>query len=420
MNYSLLLITLVLTLAGSMLARAAGPPATTNSLDTLSLDQALELAERQHPELAEAKALIEAADGRAKQAGLFPNPTGIARMESAPISGRTPGEAEYLAGISQPIPLGGRLGKARQAAQFERDRRIHELEARRSALRKRVRSAFAMALYHEKAYQSQREIIAASEKIASTTKDRLEAGDTSRAELARAEMELIRAQVELRRSGAMLETSRVELKAAIGDPGFRVKSLEGTLDAAFEIPTLESLAADLSAHPELASAGAEVRAREAGVKLAKAERIPEVRVEALYRRLENTKENRFDIGVSIPIPLFDRNQGRLREARAEVSAAEARSRTTRNTLSVQLHEAHAQLTAALANSRLLNADVLPRAEIVLRAAEARFAAGDIGLTELLPVRRDWSAVQMSYIESLRDVMQAWADLSPFLKEARSF
>jgi len=165
----------------------------------------------------------------------------------------------------------------------------------------------------------------------------------------------------------------------------------------------------------VASAVAAVRVRQAQVDLAKAERIPDVRVEALYRRLEASKENAFDIGLMIPLPLFDRNQGRLREARAEVAAAEARSRSTQNALRVRLHDAHAQLTTALANSRALNADVLPRADLVLKATEARFAAGDIGLAELLPVRRDWAAVRLTYLESLRDVMQAWAQVSAYLK-----
>jgi outer membrane protein, heavy metal efflux system len=221
--------------------------------------------------------------------------------------------------------------------------------------------------------------------------------------------------VELRRSEAMREHAMVELKATLGDPTLSVKTLNGNLDATFEIPTLESLAANLSASPEVALAGAEVRARQARVDLAKAERIPDVRVEILYRRLQASKENSFDVGLSIPIPLFDRNQGRMREARAEVAAAEARSRATQNALSVRLHEAHAQLTAALANSRALNADVLPRADIVLKGAEARFTAGDIGLIELLPVRRDWATVQLTYLESLRDVMQSWAELSTYLK-----
>jgi cobalt-zinc-cadmium efflux system outer membrane protein len=116
------------------------------------------------------------------------------------------------------------------------------------------------------------------------------------------------------------------------------------------------------------------------------------------------------VGVSIPLPLFDRKEGRIREARAELAAAKARSRSTQNELILRVRESHAQLTTALASSRALKTEILPRAETVLKSAEARYAAGDIGLNEILPVRRDWAAVQLTYLESLRDVMHAWADL----------
>jgi outer membrane protein TolC len=82
-----------------------------------------------------------------------------------------------------------------------------------------------------------------------------------------------------------------------------------------------------------------------------------------------------------------------------------------------LQEAHAKLASALANSRALKTEVLPRAEIVMNAAESRFQAGDISLAKLLPVRREWAEVQFSYVESLGDVMQAWADLTPFVAKS---
>ncbi len=88
---------------------------------------------------------------------------------------------------------------------------------------------------------------------------------------------------------------------------------------------------------------------------------------------------------------------------------------TQNELTTRLRESHLQLVTALANSRALKTEILARAETVLKGAEARYAGGDISLAEILPVRRDWAAVQLSYLESLRDTMQAWAELSRHLK-----
>jgi len=370
------------------------------------------MAESLQPELAEAKAMVEAAEGRVRQAGAFPNPEAILGAQQLPLNANASNQKEYVAGIGQTIPLSGRLSKARQAELLDREVRARGLEVKRRDIRKRVHSAFATALYQEKAYQAQTEIQLNASKAVATTQARLEAEDALREDLARVEMQLARAKVELQRAESLREQALLALASAMGNPTLSVKSLTGALDATFEIPTLETLAANLASQPESAQAEADIRARNARVDAAKAERIPDVKVELLYHRLEASQENTLDVGLSIPLPLFNRNQGRLREARADAAAAEARSRMTQNELTTRLRESYLQLTTALANSGTLKTEILSRAETVLKGAEARYAAGDISLAEILPVRRDWAAVQLSYLESLRDVMQAWAEIKP--------
>jgi cobalt-zinc-cadmium efflux system outer membrane protein len=406
----LILILLVILISPASTLRSA----ETSALENLTLEQAIELAERQHPQLAEAHALVEVAAGRAQQSGTLPNPELIVGAQQLPLDRDGSNQREYVAGVAQPIPLGGRLGKAREAELLEREVRVRGLEVTRRDLRKRVHSAFATTLYQEQAFQTQNQIARYGEQAVATTKARVAAGDTLPEDLARVEMELARTQVELRRAATMREQSQLALAAAMGDANLKVKSLAGSLDTTFEIPTLESLATSLSAQPELQLAQASVRASNARVDLARAERIPDVKVEALYHRLEGFKENTFDIDLSLPLPLFDRNQGKLREARAEAAAAEARARLTENELNLRLREAHAQLTSALATTRALQTEILPRAEIMLKATEARYAAGDTSLTELLAARRDWATLQLSHLESLRDVMQAWAEVSGYI------
>ncbi|MBI4325439.1 MAG: TolC family protein [Chloroflexi bacterium] len=410
------IVTLLLVAAlGSVGVVAAANEAkpTGKHVESLTLDQALEMAESLQPQLAEAKAMVDAAEGRARQAGTFPNPEAVVGAQQIPFRGNAPNEKEYVAGVGLTIPLSRRLSKAREAELLDREVRARGLEMKRRETRKRVHSAFATALYQEKACQAQTEIQQNAVKAVATTQARVEAGDALREDLARVEMELARAKVELKRAESLREQALVALASAIGDTTLSVRSLAGTLDATFEIPTLETLAATLSAQPESAQAEADLRARNALVDVAKSERIPDVKVELLYHRLEASRENTFDMGLSIPLPLFNRNQGRLREARAEVAAAEARSRMTQNELATRLRESHLQLTTALANSGALKTEILSRAETVLKGAEARYAAGDISLAEILPVRRDWAAVQLSYLESLRDAMQAWAEVKMF-------
>jgi len=413
MKKQIVTLLFVAALSGAAVMAATNEANTAaRQIANLTLDQALEMAESLQPELAEAKAMVAAAEGRARQAGALPNPELILGAQQLPFSGDASNQKEYVAGVGQTIPLSRRLSKAREAELLDREVRARGLDVKRRDIRKRVHSAFATALYQEKAYQAQTEIQLNASKAVATTQARFEAGDALREDLARVEMELARAKVELRRAESLREQALVALASAMGDATLSVKSLAGTLDATFEIPTLESLAANLATQPESALADADIRARNARVDVAKAERIPDVRVELLYHRLEASQENTLDVGLRIPLPLFNRNQGRLSEARAEVAAAEARSRMTQNELAARLRESYLQLTAALANSRALKTEILSRAETLLKGAEARYAAGDTSLAEILPVRRDWAAVQLTYLESLRDVMQAWAEIKP--------
>lgn len=137
-------------------------------------------------------------------------------------------------------------------------------------------------------------------------------------------------------------------------------------------------------------------------------------IDLAYRRLGNV-EHALDLGLRLPLPLFNRQQGRLREARAEVAAAEARARGRENDLSRELRTSHSTLARAMATVTLLRDEILPRTHRILQHAEARYATGDSSLSELLPIRRDWARVRLDYLDALYDVMQAWAELSPYIQ-----
>ena len=121
-----ILLALLVACTGRCFSHAA-----SNQLESLTLDQALEMAERRQPQLAEARALVEAAAGRGQQAGAFPNPEAIVGAQQLPLESGASNQREYVVGVAQPIPLGGRLGKARAAEQLEREVRVRGLEVTR-------------------------------------------------------------------------------------------------------------------------------------------------------------------------------------------------------------------------------------------------------------------------------------------------
>ena len=382
-------------------------------LERLTLADALARAERLHPELAVGQAQIERAEGLALQAGLFPNPELVARIESAPLTRQFAEQAEYVVGVSQAIPLGPRLALARHAELLDRDRLTYEWAAKRLDIRMRVQSTFATALYWQRVMQAREEDVRSAANGVALAQARLAAGDTIPAEVAQAEMELRRAELE--RDNAMSRVAQAfdALGAALGDATLQIASLDGALEETLTVPALASLAARLEASPFLAAAAADIAVQRAQLDVVQAQRTPDVNLDLFYRRLGD-RDNAIDVGVRLPLRLFDQGQGRLQATRAELAAAEARARTLRNEQSLRLQAAHRKIARAIAAATVLREEILPRAERVLQGAEARYRAGDMSLTELVPLRRDWTRVRLDYLEALHDVMQAWAELSPYL------
>ncbi len=381
----------------------------------LTLDQALAMAERIHPELSMSKARMDAAEGRTDQAGAFPNPALVGRMESAPFSGGTTSNAEYVAGLSQRLPIGGRLGAAGDAERLEAERLRREHDLRLLEVRSRVHGAYATALFAAEVARLQAELLEFSRRAVTVARARRDAGDATVNEIARVEMEEARGRLEADKARGLRELAFVALAAALGDPAFRIESVEGRLETALEMPTLESILASLEAGPHEALGRANVDAARARVDLAKVERIPDVTLDLFYRRLQDTQTNAFDVGISVPLPVFDRNQGRIHAAEAERREAEGLARATRGEAVRRVREAHVKLSEAMNRARLAKEDILPRAETILKTAEARYSGGDLGLTEVLTIRRDYAALRLDYLEGLRELMEAWGELRVFVR-----
>jgi outer membrane protein, heavy metal efflux system len=396
-----------------ILIHFASAAESTARIEKLTLEQAIELAERNHPDLVEGRALAEAAQARRAQAGKLPNPEAVARMESAPLNGRTADSAEYVAGVSQAVPIGGRLSASREVAGKELDAAQARVELRRRELRARVHGAFATALYFDAVLAAFSNNLSGAQSLTTMTKARAEAGDALREDVARAEMDEYQARVEMKAADAARQLALADLVATIGRNAGTLNSVSGSLTNALALPAIERAAADLAKTPVVAVAQAEAAAQRARLQLVKAERIPDINFDLFYRRLQETRQDAFDVGVRVPIPLFSRS--RVREASAQVQAAEARAVSAHLSAEQEFNRAVAGLNRALESARVIQEEILPRAQLVLTSAEARYKLGDASLADLLQKRRDYNAVQTSFLEKLRDVHDAWRTLVIYAK-----
>lgn len=390
------------------------------SVASLSLADALARADQHHQDLAAWRSLVRAAEGRLEQAGSMPNPDVILRMENVPLNrgtggmGRLINQGNYIAGVGQELPLGGRLSAAEDVAARELDRERAALAVRRAEVHAAVRLAHGQAVIASSERGVRQETVTLTEQAVSVARARVTSGDATPDEVDRVEIDALEASVELERAVAAESATLRALALATGVPGLQVTGVAGDVLTAVDLDSVADLLARAETSPALRLARAEVEAATARVSLAQAERWPDLGVEVLYRRLELTNQHSVDAGLRIGLPIFDRRSGEITARRAELDAAGARERGTRTTLQHSLITIHEQLAFARSLARRLADEALPRAERALRTAEARWRAGDLSLTDVAPVRRALLALRLTHIQALRTVAERTAELERLL------
>ena len=399
MNASMVKQIWVFIQIGICLPLLAGEPGAV-----LTLDGAIEIALDQHPELREIHARIEATEARAIQAGAIPDPEAIARIESAPIRSKSFGRAEYLAGVSQSVPLGGRLKAGREAELTEKERQIHQLEIRRNEIRRSVHGAFAAALFSESASDALRTTVESDKRLVEMARVQLEAGEALPEEVSRLELQLMKSERALALAELLNSKALVALAAAIGKPDQEVNRISGNLEEVMAVSEIEQALEQLEL--ELESGDLEVAVQRAGLKKARRELIPDVQIELLYRRIEDSREDAFDLGFRIPLPLSGRRRGAIREASAEIAAAEARRDQARNRIQAKTRSIRLELVQASSMLKVAK-KALSKSETIRKTAEARHNEGDISLGELLLIRRELQEVQEDYLQAVRSMVEIW-------------
>lgn len=402
-------VVLLCLLAGSMPTMAG--PGANRPLDGLTLEQAIEIALRAHPHLAEAAANLESARARAATAGRMPNPEIVGRMESAPVSSGTAAQAEYIAGLTQTIPLGARLKAAREVERASIDLREKERQAAAWSLARSVRGAFATALFTSEVLQAQTGLAANLGELLRISSARVEQGDAAPNDLARLQAEAAQQRLAVAETQSLHREAMHALSAALGDFKIPVQSLAGSLEDALGLAATGTGTLGISENPSLAVMESATEAQRARVRLARSERIPDVNLDLFYRRLQGARDNAFDVGVRVPIPVFDQKRSRVREAESDLRAAEARQELARNEVGRDLRSREIALERALSAASVLRSEVLPKYEASLRGAEARYAAGDASLADVLAMRRETTQTRLQYLQALRTVMESWADLT---------
>ena len=376
----------------------------------LTLKTALELAYGANAALSTARRELEAVAGSILQAGLRPNPRVEALIEDPRPENRL--TAIY---VSQSLELGGKRPARIAAAERRRDVASAELNAMRAEIRAAVLVAFFDVLVAQERFLLTQGLVELSQRATTAASRRVTAGKVSPVEETKARVAEASVRVELSQAATSLKMARKRLTAIWGNTTPRFERAEGQVEALPELPALKDLTARLANSPGLARAQLEVNRRQALVEVERSLRVPDVTLSLGGRR--NVGLNQALFNVSLPIPLFNRNQGNILEALRRTDKARDELSGTEIRLNNEIAQAFERLNVARQEIEVLQREILPGAQSSYDAATKGFLMGKFSFLEVLDAQRTLFQAKSQYLRALAEAHRSAAEIERVLGEA---
>lgn len=399
---------LSLLLATAALSHAGPATDVEEPSGALTLRQALALALTRSPELVSVGFDIRIAEARVLQAKLLPNPDAELTSENIAGSNRYANarRSENTLLLGQLIELGGkRRARVREAA-FGRDLATFDYETKKREVFLKTADQFIEVLAGQRRVQITDDLVRLANDFAPAIEKRVEAGKASELERTRFDLAVASARIDSEQAKHDLLAARQRLAALWGSTKPRFASAVGDLDSVPPTPSLETLASRLTANPRLARFGAEIAQREAALAREKATAFPDVTLRAGPRQINETKDTTAVVALSVPLPLWNRNQGNIGAARERVAKASAEQAVAAAALMTELNDAYQNLARARSTISILRENVLPGAESALKATNEGYEAGRFSYLEVLDARRTIGGARTQYLQAVTDYHKA--------------
>jgi outer membrane protein, heavy metal efflux system len=385
-------------------------PQSQESGPRLGLADLERMALEGNPTLAQAAAEIKAAEGKKLQAGVYPNPViGATGDENTPGPIIRGGEFGFF--VEQRLVTAGKLGKSRNVAEQERLQAETIAQAQKYRVLNSVRVLYYEALGAEHRVQVQTQLAELSLRAAQISRELLNVGAADQPDLLESEIESERAEVNL----AIAKTAQTrvwqELAAVVANPSLQPAPLEGNLE---EVPRLELESAInrlFAESPEIRNSEVTVAREEAALRRAKVEKIPDILARGGLRNNRELLEaggrpvgleGFFDVGFEIPF--FNRNQGNVAAARANLDRAERDVQRVRLSLRLRMARVYKEYQDASITAERYRTQMIPRAQQAYDLYLNNFRQMAAAYPQVLIAQRNLFQLQQDYIDAL---VNAW-------------
>ena len=394
---------------GPAVGERAPQSAAAAAAEPLSLAKAIELALEGNPEVAAAKRQWEATEGQVLQGRSRPNPELAYSLEDTRSKTRTQSWQ-----LNLPVELGGKRAARTKAAEKTREQAQAQLAELQATVRANVAAAYFDVLTAQERLVLARDSAALAKSSTDTVSKRVAAGKVSPVEESKARVAEAGVRVELAQAASEQRNALSRLFALLGRIDAPYTVLEGKAENLPSVPSLADLQPLISSAPGVVLARIEVDRRKALTALEQSKRVPDVTVSVGMQRSNETQRNVLLFGVSVPLPVFDRNQGNLLEA----LKLEDKARDELQAATVRLHsevaQARERLSTIIAEVQSLQQDVLPGAKSAYDAATIGFENGKFNFLEVLDAQRTYFTAKSQYLKALGEAHRAAADIDRLL------
>lgn len=356
-----------------------------DQIPTITLAELEAQAAANHPTTLAATARLSSLQGKWVQAGLPPNP--FTQYNSEEIFNDDASGLHQLQ-IGQMFVTANKLSLAQCVVVEEIQAASAELETARMRVQTNVRAAFLSASVAQQRLQLVSQLQEIAEKSVESVDAMVRAEEVSRIALLQAQTEFQQAALEKETAKSNLDAARRKLASVVGIDALAPGQLAGSIEQPLETLAFEALRTQTnSLSPEITKRAAMIQRAHRSLQLARAQVTPNVTAQ-IGVGFDAVSDDTFtSIQVSMPLPIRNRNQGNIRQARSEINEADQQLRATELELTKRLTTAFRDYQNATILRDRMRAEIIPRAEEMLKLAVESFEAGESSYLELLTVQR---------------------------------
>jgi cobalt-zinc-cadmium efflux system outer membrane protein len=372
------------------------------------------------PKLKSFEAGIAAAAGTELQSHLLPNPDLTLETENFAGSGAYGGlrGTETTVGVAQFVELGGKRVARQASAAAQRHAAQLELNIVRLDLIRDVTRAFIEAVAAIETLKLATDLEATAKEVRDDVARRVSAARDPLYQRSRAEVALTNAMIARQHAADASAAARQKLARFWGDEGISQPLSDETFFAIGQAPELSSLEARLRDTPDLQRLDALKGARDAELRLAEAGVVPDLTLSAGVRRLQASRDTAFVAGVSLPIPIFNRNQGEIARAGAEVTRAVHDRQQASVDRAKELLDAWSEWQTSWNEADRLKGNAIPGAERAYIQVLSGFRQGAFQYLEVLDIQRTLFETRNAYIAAVARLQTARGEVERLISSEK--